>query len=386
MIPLRRPVNAILCLRCLPTPSAHLAVNPSSTARQVFYSGKWLVYIRDPNYRRQYFCQRDLFDRQLPNSALNGSPLRGFFGDGVLSSHGEAWRRQRRLLAPSFRRTFPAEATVRCSRRLFDVLDHHASVPVDVLHYLKNLLADAVAVKATQSVDSGNNIIASLVESPRTTGEHLSPKEIRDAVNNILFAGHDTTANALAFLLCHTAIHQSVQTQARDEVLAATRTAEDWDHFDEARLAELPYGYNVIKESLRHEPILSVLSNRRLLRDYPFGPYTIPAGSKMGLHIYDVHHNPAHYDDPLAFRPERFGKDRSSSDSQLTWIPFAAGPHQCIGIHFALRKVRVVFALLLYHYEWELPHDSIHFQGLKTVLSPVASARDLRVRFRRRDV
>ncbi|RKP35517.1 cytochrome P450 [Dimargaris cristalligena] len=281
------------------------------------------------------------------------------------------------------------------------------------------LLADTIVTKSremSQDADGGAHvmhsidIITSLTKGLGEGAESLSTKEIRDGVNNLLFAGHDTTANALSFLLCHMAIYKDIQVKARNEVLRAIDampdTADPWAAFGDDQLAALPYCFNVIRESMRHEPVISCLTNRKLRGAYQYGDYVLPPGTKVGVHIYDLQHSPDYwggssvggYDrgndtgdrecDLDAFRPERFeaGPRRGKPDGVVAWIPFAMGSHQCVGMQFALREIRTAFAMLLYHYEWHLPKHSIHHNGLKTRLAPVTSAKNLQLCFIRRTI
>ncbi|KAJ1953758.1 hypothetical protein IWQ62_005916, partial [Dispira parvispora] len=403
----------------------------------------------DPAYTKEFFYNSDTFDRGDPKKSLQGSSLRYYFGEGILSAHGENWKRQRRLLIPAFRSTLALETPVKCCQRLIDIIDCYLDRPMDILHFMRRTTMDVLGLaifgidfqvtndgknefytlyseivsdflnplyliipfvnqiywparlRALQKIDRFETMLADIILKKRHTGEqlgqdivsslirekngirhNLTAKEIRDAVNNILFAGHDTAANALSILLCHTALHRDVQDRARQETLKVFYRRENFNQFTEEKLAALSYSHCVIKESMRVEPVVSVVTSRTNIRPIQLGKYHIPKGTKMGVHIFAQHHSPRVWNENAEFRPERFFQ--KEGDKVPHWMPFAMGPHQCLGIQFAMREIRVIFAMLLFEYEWYLPSNSIHHSGVKTCMGPVTTTKDLYICFKKR--
>ncbi|KAJ1656647.1 hypothetical protein IWQ61_003816 [Dispira simplex] len=394
----------------------------------------------------------NIFDRGDPKKSLQGSSLRYYFGEGVLSAHGENWKRQRRLLTPAFRNILALKTPVKCCQRLIDIIDYQRDCPIDVLHFMRRTTMDILGlaifdidfqvttdgenefytlyseivsdilnplylvlpfvnrihwparIRALQKIDQfesmladiiikkchageqlGRNLVSSLIRKKKGIHYDVTAKEIRDAIHNILFAGHDTTANALSILLCHTALHRDIQGRARQETLGVFYRREDFNRFTEEKLSALPYSLCVIIESMRLEPVVSAVTSRNTTRSIQLGRYHIPQGTKMGVHIYAQHHDPKFWTGPEEFRPERFSsRPRKEGDEKPHWIPFAMGPHQCLGTQFALREIRVIFAMLLFEYEWYLPSNSIHHSGVKTRMGPVTSTKDLYICFKKR--
>src|SRR5205823_6018351 len=79
--------------------------------------------------------------------------------------------------------------------------------------------------------------------------------------------------------------------------------------------------------------------------------YPIPAGQMVGVSIYNIHHNPSIWEDPEAFRPERFSAEHGSKRHQLAWMPFGAGQRMCIGRDFSLMEGLLVLVRLIQRYD-----------------------------------
>ncbi|NXG52107.1 CP4FE hydroxylase, partial [Psilopogon haemacephalus] len=158
--------------------------------------------------------------------------------------------------------------------------------------------------------------------------------------------GHDTTASALAWLLYNLAQHPQHQDRCRQEVqeLLQGRNPQEirWED-----LSQLPFTTMCLKESLRlHPPVTAV--SRRCTQDLALGPgQVVPKGVITLLSIYGTHHNPDLWPDPLVYDPLRFSPEKCKERSPLAFIPFSAGPRNCIGQNFAMAELKVVVALTL---------------------------------------
>lgn len=177
-------------------------------------------------------------------------------------------------------------------------------------------------------------------------GQGLTDEEILAEANTFMFAGHDTTASAVCWTLYNLACHSHYQEKCRDEVmeLIKGRTGQDIDWED---LASLPFTTMCIKESLRlHSPVQAV--TRKYTQDMTLpGNRTVPKGAICLVSIYGTHHNPDVWSNPHEFDPMRFDPANREAQSSSAFIPFSAGPRNCIGQKFALAELKVVVALTL---------------------------------------
>nr|KAG5687126.1 hypothetical protein BaRGS_034039 [Batillaria attramentaria] len=179
-------------------------------------------------------------------------------------------------------------------------------------------------------------------------GEGLTPLEIRDEVDTLLLAGHDTTTSAISWAMFSLAQHPEIQASCQAEVddLMADRQSDDivWED-----LSKLPYLTMCIKETLRlYSPVTYI--QRELTRDTEIDGHTVPAGCIVNIGIYDVHHNRTVWENAMEFQPERFTEENASARSPYAFIPFSAGPRACMGQHFAVNEIKLVLARMLHRF------------------------------------
>ncbi|XP_049984410.1 cytochrome P450 4F3 [Alexandromys fortis] len=186
-------------------------------------------------------------------------------------------------------------------------------------------------------------------------GKALSDEDIRAEADTFMFGGHDTTASGLSWVLYNLARHPEYQERCRQEVRELLRDREpeeiEWDD-----LAQLPFLTMCIKESLRLHPPVTAIS-RCCTQDIvlPDGR-VIPKGVICRISIFGTHHNPTVWPDPEVYNPFRFDADSSKGRPSLAFIPFSAGPRNCIGQTFALSEIKVALALTLLRFR-VLPDD-----------------------------
>ncbi|XP_065773612.1 cytochrome P450 4F3 isoform X1 [Muntiacus reevesi] len=177
-------------------------------------------------------------------------------------------------------------------------------------------------------------------------GKGLSDEDIRAEADTFMFEGHDTTASGLSWVLYNLAKHPEYQERCRQEVQELLKDREskeiEWDD-----LAQLPFLTMCIKESLRLHPPVTVIS-RCCTQDImlPDGR-VIPKGVICLISIFGTHHNPSVWPDPEVYDPFRFEPENIKGRSPLAFIPFSAGPRNCIGQTFAMTEMKVVLALTL---------------------------------------
>ncbi|XP_057346038.1 cytochrome P450 4F3-like isoform X2 [Manis pentadactyla] len=194
-----------------------------------------------------------------------------------------------------------------------------------------------------------------LLLSKDEDGKELSDQDIRAEADTFMFEGHDTTASGLSWVLYNLAKHPEYQERCRQEVQELLRDREPkemaWDD-----LAQLPFLTMCIKESLRLHPPVPVIS-RRCTQDLvlPHGR-VIPKGVTCLVSVFATHHNPSVWPDPEVYDPSRFEPENIKKRSPLAYIPFSAGPRNCIGQTFAMAEMKVALALTLLRFR-VLPDD-----------------------------
>jgi cytochrome P450 len=187
-------------------------------------------------------------------------------------------------------------------------------------------------------------------------GDRLSRRELRDDLVTFLFAGHETTALALTYA-CHLL--------AANPPTADRLTAE-LDRLDGdptvADLPALPYTEAVVRESLRRYPPLYTLF-REPLEPVVLDGCRVPAGATLVLPQRIVHTDPRWWDEPLAFRPERWldGDDTVTDGAddrpEYAYFPFGGGKRHCIGARFAMLEARLALATLARRWRFTDPGD-----------------------------
>ncbi len=173
------------------------------------------------------------------------------------------------------------------------------------------------------------------------TGVAWEDRDARDEVVAMLFAGHENTANMLAWALHLLAEHPRVERRLHDEIgrvlTGRIATVED--------LSQLPYTQMVLQEALRLYPPVWELT-RKALRDDTLGGHPIPAGAAVVVSPYTMHRHPDYWVDPEQFVPERFEPAVSQSRPRHTFFPFGDGPHRCLGEHFAMLEGSLILATI----------------------------------------
>ena len=153
-------------------------------------------------------------------------------------------------------------------------------------------------------------------------------EELRDQLVTLLAAGHETTAGALAWALERLARHP--------DVLARLRADEPG------------YADAVVKEVLRTRPVLTVAA-RKLVAPFTVAGWELPAGVHVAPCIYLTHRRAELYDDPTAFRPDRFLGD--GAPDSYAWIPFGGGTRRCVGAAFAAMEMAEVLRAVAARFE-----------------------------------
>ncbi|MGO9509398.1 MAG: cytochrome P450 [Mycobacterium sp.] len=177
------------------------------------------------------------------------------------------------------------------------------------------------------------------------TGKGLSDDDIRDELIIFLLAGHDTTATLLAYALWALGHHSDMQERVRAEVAElGDRSLTPQD------IPNLRYTVQVLHEALRLCPPAAAAA-RMAMEDVEVDGYRVEAGTMLLVGIYALHRDPALWDQPLVFDPDRFSPADSKDRDRWQYLPFGAGPRSCIGDHFAMLEATLALATLVRHTE-----------------------------------
>lgn len=307
-------------------------------------------------------------------------------GNGSMTSEGELWRRQRRMLQPLFHRRVVAQF----ARTIGDANDRlidRWSAPaargdsIDVTHEMSKLAADVIlramfgedfdgfsdgsggspfdliTADRARTLDFAYRLrslmtrVAGLVQRRRTegqgidradflgmlmaardeaTGDPMSDRQLLDEVLTIIVAGHETTASALNWTWLLLSRDEEVERRLHAEIDALPRDSAP----ALTQLETLVYAPQILKEVLRLYPPGWLLSRRAIGAD-ALGGFDVPAGTDVLIPLYLIHRDPRFWQDPEVFRPERFSPAVEATRPRFAFVPFAAGARHCLGETFA---------------------------------------------------
>jgi cytochrome P450 len=346
--------------------------------------------------------------------------VRAIFGQGLVTSEGEFWHRQRRLAAPAFHAQRVAtygEVMVHDTERMLtgwragEVRDVHTDMMALTLRLAAKTLFNAEVEEDVSDIGKAFNAITEEIvlrgrrpfripdmiptpgnirymrgvrridqlvntiihERKRQGGDHgdllsmlmlardddgrpMSDRQLRDEVITLLIAGHETTALALSW----TFYLLSLNPEADAKLAAELREVLGGRAPTVADLPRLKYTEQVITESMRiYPPAWGI--GREALADCEIGGYAIPAGTTVIISAWVSHRNPRYFPDPLAFRPERWEGDFAASLPRFAYIPFGGGPRICIGNRFAMMEAVLILATVAQRFrlQWQADHPVV---------------------------
>jgi cytochrome P450 len=344
--------------------------------------------------------------------------LRLSLGDGLLTSEGDFWRRQRRIAQPAFHRQHLNRFAATMSRLAGAMLDRWAqskTPTIDIAHEMMRVtlqivsatlvsveldatidqIGDAVQVINRQTVQRimsvvdlplwfptpanralnhaigyldrlvrveiearrnaapGDDLLGMLLAArDPESGEGMSDKQLRDEALTMLSAGHETTANALAWTFYLLSSHPEIEARAREEAKGVLggrpATLDD--------LPRLAYVKQVFQEAMRlYPPVWAI--GRGAVEDDVIDGFHIRRGSDVTMSPWVTHRHPDLWTDPERFDPERFAEGKDIP--RFAYFPFSGGARQCIGNAFALMEGQIILASVLARFRLALPPGSV---------------------------
>ncbi|GAB6023835.1 hypothetical protein CHUAL_008576 [Chamberlinius hualienensis] len=195
-------------------------------------------------------------------------------------------------------------------------------------------------------------------ETDKKTKQLSSPLTDYEIASNcwlFLLAGFETTATALGYLAHTLSIYPDIQDKVHEEIVNHIKGEPTYEDIN-----NLPYLDQVINETLRVYPPVVLFLNRIAAENYQLNGIQFPKGLKIEIPIYNVHYDPDYWPEPEKFDPDRFSPENKSSVNPNAFLPFGAGPRNCIGLRFALMEIKCTMARLLSKYRLVSTPKTLH--------------------------
>jgi cytochrome P450 len=368
--------------------------------------------------RRVYLANHpDLLEQVLVTDArhyikhFGARMYKPVLGNGLVTSEGDFWLRQRRLAQPAFQRprlVGYAPVMVELTRKMLREwhegrrIDVHAAmgeltstIALKTLFGLDNVAERAAYTDALKDVffllsrrfhsllpnwfpspnnvriwralsrlralvdgfirqgrnrkEPGDDLLSRLILAQDEDGTQMTDRQLRDEAMTLYLAGHETTATTLSWtwyvLARHPEIEEKLVAEWATVLGGRPPTVED--------LPRLTWTENVISEALRLYPPVYLIG-REPLMDLPLGGFVIPRGSTVFMSQWVMHRDARYYEDPLAFRPERWADGLAKRLPKYAYFPFGGGPRVCIGNTFAMMEGVLLLATIGQHYRFTL--------------------------------
>ncbi len=328
-------------------------------------------------------------------------------GDGLLTSEGDFWRRQRRLAQPAFHRDrieaygrVMVEYTERMLRGWTDgqARDVQADMmrltleivtktlfdadisgeSTDVAHAMETLMEgftdrvnrlvklpvwvpvpanlrfrramrvvedalNAIIADRRRTGEDRGDLLSMLLQAQDDEGDGtgMTDRQLRDEAVTLFMAGHETTANTLAWVWYLLSLHPGAEAALHAELDAVLGGRPP----EVADLPRLVYADQVVSEALRVMPTVWLVG-REATEPTEVGGYAVPKGTTLWMSQWVIQRDPRWFDDPEAFRPERWADGLAKRLHRYAYFPFGGGPRVCIGNHFSRMEAVLLLATI----------------------------------------
>jgi cytochrome P450 len=355
-----------------------------------------------------------------------------FLGKGLLTTHGEAWKTQRRLIQKGFDRKQLEALSAIMQDSLAESMRHFDGQvrvgPVDIYPHLMKMTfamvarslfgaklkdedieivsdtictvqefivrqtlqpylnvwfevsgelrkheemrarADSVLmayIKQRRQQPPGHDLLQTLMDARYSDGEGMSDELVLSESMQLLVAGHETSSNALSWILYLLSSRPDSLERVRQEFDSVLGDAP----LNFSDVPKLEFTTQVIQEALRLYPPFWMV-DRMAVADDRVGDIAIPRGSTVIVFVYGAHHAPCYWQNPESFDPERFTKANQKLHTPFAHLPFGAGPRGCIGANYAMLQILMILSELLRGYDFQLtPGQTIEAQPM-VILRP----------------
>jgi cytochrome P450 len=339
-----------------------------------------------------------------------------FLGKGLLTTHGEAWRTQRRLIQKGFDRkelealssimqdslseslrdfdrqisagavdiyphlmkmTFAMVARSLFGARLkdedIDLVSHTISTVQEFIvrqtlqpylnpwfavsgerrrHEDMRARADGILleyIRRRRHQAPGHDLLQTLMDARYSDGEGMSDELVLSESMQLLVAGHETSSNALSWLLYLLSSRPDCLEKLRQEFDSVLSGAP----LNYGDVPRFEFASQIIQEALRLYPPFWMI-DRVAVADDRAGDLVIPQGSMVIVFVYGAHHASRYWPDPERFDPDRFTKANEKLQTPFTYLPFGGGPRGCIGGNYAMLQILMILSELLRTYDFQL--------------------------------
>ena len=384
------------------------------------------IFLNRPEYIEEVLVFQQA---KFHKSELTKRVTEGLLGQGLLISEGDFWRRQRRLMQPSFHRlrineyaatmteiaqrhihgwrdgeqrdlagemmaltlgvavrtlfgtTLPAEAP-QVGHSMTFLMRYQLSrqrSPIRIpetwptprnrralreRNFLDSLVYRIIEERRSQgNANHRNDLLSMLMSSMDEDGTQMNPKQLRDETMTLFLAGHETTAQALAWTWYLLGENPAAEARLHEELRSVLngRSPEPGD------LAKLPYLDALLHEVLRLYPP-AYITARTSIEPFQIGGYDFPKGSTILMSQWLMHRDPRFYDEPEAFHPERWLDGLADRLPAGAYFPFGDGPRRCIGQGFAMLEAAIVIGTLAQRFQFRrVPALSVDPEPLITL-------------------
>ena len=206
-----------------------------------------------------------------------------------------------------------------------------------------------IIAKRRESGEERDDLLGTLLASLDDEGSGMTDKQLRDEAITLFLAGHETTALTLGYTLMLLGQYPDVERRVVAELDAVLGGRLPTAEDSKA----LEYTERVIKEGMRLYPP-AWTTGREAAEDLEVGGYTIPKGAQILTSQWIVHRDARFFPNPEAFDPDRWEKDKTKDMPRYAYFPFGGGPRVCIGNHFAMMEAILVLAVVLQRYHFEV--------------------------------
>jgi cytochrome P450 len=339
-------------------------------------------------------------------------------GNGLVTSEGDFWRRQRRLAQPAFHRqriSSYGDIMVQYAQRTIDpwkdgeerdlsrdmtrltleivvktlfnsdvsrdadhvgrilsslvkpfasqatlkwILDNRLPTPghrryFNAVSEIDRIVYCIIAERRASGSDEGD-LLSMLLEAQDEDGSQMNDAQLRDEVMTLFLAGHETTALALSWSWYLLASHREAEKKFHAELadVLGGRTPEVSD------LPRLKYTEMIAKEAMRLYPPAYAIG-REAIEETELGGYRVPKGTQVFAFQWATHRDARYFDEPSAFKPERWSNGAGEQLPKYAYFPFGGGPRQCIGNYFAMMEIVLLLATIGQRFRFSLSDEKV---------------------------